>query len=400
MIFGKKDGDYTGGNGDREDVPGGLTMLHQAMLHTGTALSETLERGLGEVKTNNEAGHVRVAEGIASMTKAVQSVKDLLPLPYSGRDNDTVDELHRLGRLVEGLQATLLDMTQTLTASVPVAPAVASAENGRHNTAAVGTLHAQTPLRNAVPEQRTDSATVDALPDSDESVPVDGSSVAPEAGAESETGAGAGAGAGREAPLTRAQMAETVREVLAQELAPLIAALPRTDADETPHAVAELGEQITALRVEVAGLAPQEQELEEQERPVANPEHSTVLTQAAGISSAVLVCHRDLWELLSGWAGRHPHFRMPPHIADEGENRIAADISGRSLIAVLISLAVLRRTAAEGDGDRELAGTVYQRISDSLASLSPDDGQLVTITLDDRTPRAHHSGDSNTPPPS
>ncbi|GAA2977490.1 MULTISPECIES: hypothetical protein [Streptomyces] len=44
----------------------------------------------------------------------------------------------------------------------------------------------------------------------------------------------------------------------------------------------------------------------------------------------------------------------------------------------------------EGDGDRELAKAAYQRIGNSLPALSPDDGPLVTITLDDRVP---HTGD-------
>ncbi|MCX4799932.1 hypothetical protein OG497_39510 [Streptomyces sp. NBC_01242] len=402
MIFGKKDGDNAGGNGEREDVSSGLTMLHQAMLHTGTTLSETLDRGLDEVKKNNEAAHIRVAREISSMTKALQNTKDLLPLSYSGRDDATADELRRLGQLVEGMQAALADRSQTVTASAPVPVVVASGEYSGHNAAAADTVHAGTPLLNAVPEQRMDSATADVPPAAaEESAPAGDAdkSAVPAAETRPEDGAGPEAGPEKEAPLTRDQVAEAVREVLAQELALLIAAPPRTETDDTSSAVADLGEQIAALRAEVANLAERlppaqdDEEADGRERPVADADHSKVLEQAAGLSSAVLVCHRDLWELLSGWAGRHPHFRMPPHIADQSENRIAADISGRSLIAVLISLATLRRTATEGDGDRELASAVYQRISDSLASLSPDDGPLVTITLDDRAPRTHDSGD-------
>lgn len=414
-MFGKRDGDDTGGSGERESVSSGLTMLHQAMLHTGTTLSESLEQGLAEVKKSNAAGHTRIAGEISSMTKALQQTKDLLPLSYPDRDTATAEEVQRLGSLVAGMQAALDDMMRTVTDSLPVlAPAAAgTAGGGGQDTAAAGMVYDGAPVLSAVPEQRTESAGPSAAA---ASVPAEDpdKSVDAEVGPENE--AGPEAECAQESPLTRDEMTAAVREVLAQEsqesltrdevcdavrevLTPLIAALPPVPADGTLPDVAELGEQIAALRAEVADLAErlplaqQDEGAEEQERPVPDPGHSKVLTQAAGISSAVLVCHRDLWELLSGWAGGHPHFRMPPQIADQGENRIAADISGRSLIAVLISLAALRHTATEGDGDRELAGAVYQRISDSLASLSPDNGPLVTITLDDRSPHAPDSGD-------
>ncbi|MFJ7200943.1 MULTISPECIES: hypothetical protein [unclassified Streptomyces] len=392
-MFGKKDGDDAGGNGDRESVSSGLTMLHQAMLHTGTTLSESLEQGLAEVKASNAEGHTRIAGEISSMTKTLRQAKDLLPLSYPGPDTATADKVQRLALLVEGMQTAIEDVTRTVTASLPVPVPVpaAAADGGGQGAAAVGTVHDEAPLLNAVPEQRTDSA---APPASAASAPADNAKPAAaeaEAGPENEAEAETEpeAETGPEVPLTRDQVTDAVREVLT----PLITTLSTATADETLPAVAELGEQIAALRAEVAGLAErlpaaQQEETVEVERPVPDPGHSKVLTQAAGISSAVLVCHRDLWELLSGWAGGHPHFRMPPHIADQGENRIAADISGRSLIAVLISLATLRHTATEGDGDGELAGAVYQRISDSLASLSPDNGPLVTITLDDRSPHS------------
>ncbi|WP_411129985.1 hypothetical protein [Streptomyces sp. x-19] len=75
---------------------------------------------------------------------------------------------------------------------------------------------------------------------------------------------------------------------------------------------------------------------------------------------------------------------MPPQVADEGDQRIRAALSGRSLIALLISLHSIKHTANDGDGDRELATTVYERIEKSLIGLTPS-GEPVTITLDDRT---------------
>ena len=73
---------------------------------------------------------------------------------------------------------------------------------------------------------------------------------------------------------------------------------------------------------------------------------------------------------------------MPPQVADEGDQRIRAALSGRSLIALLISLHSTKHTASDGDG--ELATTLYERIEESLTGLTPS-GKPVTITLDDRT---------------
>ncbi|MFD4338050.1 hypothetical protein ACFWPP_12810 [Streptomyces anulatus] len=408
-------------DGDRAEAPGGLTMLHQAMLHTSTTLSETLDRGLTDVKTTNTEAHTAVTKELARMTRALQDTQKQLPMPYADRDagRGTADQLQQLHDLVTAVRETLIGIAQDIAhmSPAPAAAAVAVGAGNGYGTAAE-TLHADRSLLGAVPQQRGDSVTVGTPPAGEEPTIWEGPAaeegadrtdvpaVAAESGPEDE--AGPPARPETETPLTREQVLEAVREVLAEKMpAPLtrdqvadavreVVAATLPEAGDASSVLAELGGQIAALRAEVDGLverlpAPRG-EAEEQGRPAADPEHSKVLTQAAGISSAVLVCHRDLWELLSGWAGRHPHFRMPPQIADQGENRIAANISGRSLIAVLISLSRLRNTATEGDGDQELAEAVYQRIGNSLAALSPDDGPLVTITLDDRTP---HTGDTS-----
>lgn len=118
---------------------------------------------------------------------------------------------------------------------------------------------------------------------------------------------------------------------------------------------------------------------------MVSKEHTALLKEAARVSSVDLLCNRDIWEFITAQAGGHRHFRVPPQVAPEGDERIRVALSGRSLIALLISLHVLRHTAKEGDGDQELADTVYERIEASLAGLTPH-GQRVTITLDDRSP--------------
>jgi hypothetical protein len=118
-------------------------------------------------------------------------------------------------------------------------------------------------------------------------------------------------------------------------------------------------------------------------------EHQRLLRAAAQVSRVQLICHRDTWEFLSGRAGRHAHFRMPAHLADHGKGRFAAALSGRSLIAVLISLDEIRHSTPGGDdADQAMASTAYERISAALRPVGRmcPTGEIVTITLDDRTP--------------
>ncbi|MFF9482011.1 hypothetical protein [Streptomyces sp. NPDC014733] len=117
--------------------------------------------------------------------------------------------------------------------------------------------------------------------------------------------------------------------------------------------------------------------------PVDGTAHRRLLLQAARVSSAVLVCHRDVWEFVSATAGRHRHFRMPPEVVDEGAGRLSAALSGRSLIAILISLHRIRAAEDDGDGDLPLATALYLRIEQALTALASD-GAPLTIVLDDR----------------
>ncbi|MGP3969786.1 hypothetical protein [Streptomyces sp. 6N223] len=123
----------------------------------------------------------------------------------------------------------------------------------------------------------------------------------------------------------------------------------------------------------------------EQEKVPVTEQHRQLLTRAARIASARLVCHQDTLDWLASQAGAHPHFRLPAQITDQDEGRIAANVSGRSLIAVLITLHTTRHTAADGDGDWALATTCYDRVADSLASLTETGGHRPTIVLDDGT---------------
>jgi hypothetical protein len=116
----------------------------------------------------------------------------------------------------------------------------------------------------------------------------------------------------------------------------------------------------------------------------AEQAHHKHLLAAARVASVLLTCHRDTWEFVIGQTGDQPHFRLPPQVTDAGDGRIQAALSGRSLIAVLLTL---WKTRARNtfDADWALAHTLYTRVTDNLTALTPCGGQ-VAITLDDRTP--------------
>ncbi|MFF7903729.1 hypothetical protein ACFZCV_33980 [Streptomyces sp. NPDC007920] len=154
--------------------------------------------------------------------------------------------------------------------------------------------------------------------------------------------------------------------------------------EEARSGLVSLKREILDLRAAVEELRPRPDTNDEAAAAEVSAEHSTLLKTAARVSSARLLCHRDIWEFITAHAGRHPHFRVPPQVADEGDERIRAALSGRSLIALLISLHSIKHTASNGDGDRELATALYERIEESFTGLTTS-GEPVTITLDDRS---------------
>ncbi|BBJ37876.1 hypothetical protein SSPO_005940 [Streptomyces antimycoticus] len=184
---------------------------------------------------------------------------------------------------------------------------------------------------------------------------------------------------------------QAVREVLTEELAPVLTTLtvpdsdgdgPASDRQDLPDrpreaageikeelgtALEEARSQLVSLQRDIADMRAAVEELrslpdatDETAATEVSPEHSALLKTTARVSSASLLCHRDIWEFITAHAGRHPHFRVPPQVADEGDERIRAALSGRSLIALLISLHSTKRTASDGDGDRELATTLFR----------------------------------------
>ncbi|WP_233868669.1 hypothetical protein [Streptomyces sp. ST2-7A] len=125
------------------------------------------------------------------------------------------------------------------------------------------------------------------------------------------------------------------------------------------------------------------------------------LDAAAAIATARLVCHRDTWQFLLEHTATHPHFRVPDRVTDLAGGRTEAFLSGRSLLAVLVTTRDLHRDGATDPVGRALAGTVHRRARQAVAgsgagtrAVTTDTGGdgntgndgVTTIVLDDRPP--------------
>jgi hypothetical protein len=382
-----------------------LTMLHTAIVHADKNIRDALDKGVEKLESASQAAHAETTkEVVDELGRMRANFRDVYnKLNSSGESlNSTVHEVvTQLRAELREVRIALADLTPSTTTSCPTSEAhetfVSDGDSNRSVSAPVTTLTKPdglpegSTLHPSVPAQRAAEQETDSSPGS--APPVD-------------------------------VVRQAVREVLTEELAPVLTALTapvgtgdslagdQADAadrlrdaageikQELDTALAEARSALASLQREIAGLhaaveklRPQPDASAETTAAEVSQEHSNLLKTAARVSSASLLCHRDIWEFITAHAGRHPHFRVPPQVADEGNERIRAALSGRSLIALLISLHSIKHTASDGDGDQELAATVYERIEESLTDLTPS-GQPVTITLDDRTATGSSSAES------
>jgi phage shock protein A len=383
------------------DLTNTLTMLHTAVVHTDKNIRDALDKSVEKLESAGRAAHEKttkeVVDELGRMRSNFRDVYNKLNSNGESLSSTVHDVVAQLRAELREVRVVLADLSAPAPPPLTTPPSPASAEQeasgakGDHRgpaAAPVTTLTesdahpADSALQSAIPAQRSAEQEPDSSPSSE--LPV-------------------------------AVVRQAVRDVLSEELAPVLTALTtQVSTDDGPAgdhqdasdlvreavgkikqevgtALAEARSALASLRQEIADLHAAVEELRPQpdtaaETAVAevSPEHSTLLKTAARVSSASLLCHRDIWEFITAHAGRHPHFRVPPQVADEGDERIRAALSGRSLIALLISLHSIKHTACDGDGDQELAATLYERIEESLTDLTPS-GQPVTITLDDRT---------------
>ncbi|MGW2514721.1 hypothetical protein ACWC0A_36180 [Streptomyces scopuliridis] len=373
-----------------------LSMLHNSLTDTRRELRAYLAEGFDRLRMAGDEGRRATQEALASgLSELRTELRETREGLARGRDElgqavDTAveilqDEVQQLKEAVEGLRSGTAGHPSLsfetpggplLPPGVPVGPGVADMPAA--------------PGMPSVPSQREEDDARTVLSGPPEPSPEPLPERLPEPSALSEP----------------SRVTPSLLDALRLEFGPLLEHL-----EEARGELAAVRADITALTsrmddAEEARRAPREPApqtppvtpvpLVAPVTPVApvTEEHGELLKRAARVSSASLVCHRDTWEFITGQAGRHSHFRMPPQITDRGDNRIAAALSGRSLIAVLISLFTTRHTTDAGDGDWALATTLYERIGAGLDVLAPA-GTTVTITLDDRSPGADGgSGDT------
>ncbi|MER5530901.1 hypothetical protein ABT075_41060 [Streptomyces sp. NPDC002677] len=133
-------------------------------------------------------------------------------------------------------------------------------------------------------------------------------------------------------------------------------------------------------------------ELRESRRAEERGKHLRGLLTAAAISSVRLICHKDTWAFLLEQTSRHQHFRLPDRVTDLEDGRIETFVSGRSLLAVLVTT---REILDDHGPDTDmvtwaLASAVYSRTHLAIENATvnrPDDSEVTTIVLDDRPGR-------------
>ncbi|MFF4764396.1 hypothetical protein [Streptomyces sp. NPDC001292] len=117
-------------------------------------------------------------------------------------------------------------------------------------------------------------------------------------------------------------------------------------------------------------------------------EHLDSLLAAAAVSSARLICHKDTWAFLIEQTLRHAHFRLPDRITDTDDGKIDTHLSGRSLLAVLVTThQILNQGADDDPAAWALASAINRRTRQAVTSATlprPDDSDVTTIILDDR----------------
>ncbi|MFB6814336.1 hypothetical protein ACFCV8_07300 [Streptomyces sp. NPDC056347] len=378
------------------DYTATLTMLHATVMNTGTDLRDTIGKGVERLEasgqTAQEATKQALVDELDRMRANLREARDRLT---TGGDMLSAE----VRGAVSALRTEMCEVKEALRALTPPAPLTAPqpplTSNGSAPAAHTAPPNGAGPVSAAAGQMATEPTVVqDPAPQSATLViPAQRDEELPDT---------------HHAPVVAraAEIRLAVREALAQELAPLQATLEEQPTallagvreDVRAHldgAVGGLRERIDEVReellAELASLSQGAAELRagmEQDaagEPSVNvcEEHSALLREAARVSSATVLCHRDAWEFITAHAGRQPHFRAPAQVLGKEEERVRAALSGRSLIALLIALHSVKETATEGDGDKELATVLYDRVKESLTGLSAT-GRPVTITLDDR----------------
>lgn len=122
--------------------------------------------------------------------------------------------------------------------------------------------------------------------------------------------------------------------------------------------------------------------------------HALLLT-AAVAGRVALICHREAWDFLAACASENEHFCKTTEVCDDGDGRVRAVLSGRSVIGLLIALRDTRSTASM-DGTWAMASAFYRRLAEDLTTTSRHGTQPLTVIFDDGV--HDHAPVTETPP--
>ncbi|MER6841380.1 hypothetical protein [Streptomyces platensis] len=111
-------------------------------------------------------------------------------------------------------------------------------------------------------------------------------------------------------------------------------------------------------------------------------DHGALLLTAAVTGRVALICHREAWDFLADCASENEHFCKTTEVCDEGEGRIRAVLSGRSVIGLLIALRHTHSTSSM-EGTWALASAFYRRLAEDLTTTSRHGTQPLTVIFDD-----------------
>ncbi|GLW51336.1 hypothetical protein Stsp02_69970 [Streptomyces sp. NBRC 14336] len=123
--------------------------------------------------------------------------------------------------------------------------------------------------------------------------------------------------------------------------------------------------------------------------PDQQEEYRRGLLAAAAVSSARLICHKDTWAFLVEKSVAHSHFRLPDRITDTDDGQIDTHLSGRSLLAVLVTTRqILDSPAGDDLAAWALAHVIHTRTHEAVTAAAGSgrsgQGEVTTIVLDDR----------------
>lgn len=165
---------------------------------------------------------------------------------------------------------------------------------------------------------------------------------------------------------------------------------PSTAQEPLPPASASAPAAPSAEAVATPTGEPKPEEDWESKKEDDYRQHVDSVLKAAAVASARLVCHRDTWTFVIEQTSAHSHFRHPDRVSELEDGQIETFLSGRSLLAVLVTMRKILEDRVGGDPEMAtwaLASAVYRRTQMAIADAThtrPDGAEVTTIVLDDR----------------